>query len=89
MTTDTFEMRPDLLTTPMPNAVAAVPHDVDVLDFTSRGIFVGTTGDLAVVMAGSGATVVFRKVQAGIFHPIRATAILSTGTTAVDIVVGW
>lgn len=51
----------------------------------SKGIYVGVTGDLNILLA-SGVTVLFKAVAAGIVHPISAKRIMSTSTTATDIV---
>ena len=75
-------------TSPALNAVAVVPADADLTDFT-RSIYVGTTGDLVVVMAGidvnAVTAVTFSNVVAGSVLPIRARQIRAA-TTASDIV---
>lgn len=71
-------------------AVAVTVSDtVDIL-FPSginrtRGIYVGVTGDLNVVMA-SGELVLLKSAAAGIVHPISAKRVYATDTTATDIV---
>ena len=55
-----------------------------VLKNVSRGIYVGTAGDLALVTA-KGTTVTFSNVPVGIL-PVQAKQINNTGTTASDIV---
>ena len=56
---------------------------------TSRGIYVGGTGNISAVMAGDGATVVFTAVPAGVILPIRCTQINASGTTATNMTVLW
>ncbi len=73
------------------NFIAYTKSDVaNILDgvkpVTSRGIMVGTTGDLAVSNA-AGTSVTITKVAAGVIHPIRTNKIWSTGTTASEITV--
>lgn len=51
----------------------------------SRAIYVGGTGNLAVVM-WDGATVTFNGMAAGYPLPIRARTILTSGTTATGII---
>lgn len=69
------------------NAVAAAHSDtVDLADYSSRGLYVGTTGNVKVDMFGSG-TVTFTGVPAGTILPIVAKRIYSTGTTASTILV--
>jgi len=67
----------------------AVEVDVSASDqalpLGSRAIYVGGAGDLAVTMWGGG-DITFTGMAAGSYLPIRARTILSTGTTATDIV---
>lgn len=51
-----------------------------------RAIYVGGDGDLAVTMRGNSAAVTFAGVVAGTVLPIRAVKIMSTNTTAANIV---
>jgi len=64
-------------------AVAVTPSDSTELQVT-RGLYVGTSGNLSVVMA-DGQTIVFSSVPIGMF-PIQVTKVLSTNTTASNIV---
>lgn len=60
------------------------PSDSAVLTRT-RGLYVGTTGNVAVKSL-RGTTCIFTAVPAGLILPIRCTQVLSTGTTASNIV---
>lgn len=79
-------------TVPAHDAVVVVPSDVTVIP-TTRALYVGATGNVAVRMAdrspttpgGSGGTVVFASVPAGFILPIQVDLVLSTGTTASSI----
>lgn len=73
------------LLAPAANAVAVTPSDGDTLAATSRELYVGTGGNVAVTMAGGG-DVVFKNVPNSGRLPIRVTKVLSSGTTASDIV---
>lgn len=73
---------------PASNAAAVTPNDSTDLTYTSRAIFVGGAGNLAIIMAG-GQTVTFVGVQAGAIIPIRASRVMSTNTTATSIVAVW
>jgi hypothetical protein len=73
---------------PASNAAAVTPNDSTDLTYTSRALFVGGAGNLAVVMAG-GQTVTFTGVTAGALLPIRASRVMSTNTTATSIVAVW
>lgn len=66
-------------------ASAVTPSDATVFESSTRGVYIGGTGDIAVVMEGSG-SVTFVSVLSGSILPIRCTQILATGTTATAIV---
>jgi hypothetical protein len=68
--------------------VAAVtPSDATILDdFAVSGVYVGTTGNVAVETY-SGDTVTFTSVAAGSIIPVQAYKVLSTGTTASNMVI--
>jgi len=65
------------------NAVAITPSDSTVIPYP-RAIYVGVSGDVRVKMKG-GATVTFKAVPVGVL-PIRPIQVLSTSTTATDMV---
>ena len=54
----------------------------------TRGIYVGGTGNVSVVMT-SGKTVVLTALAAGMIHPISVTRVNTTGTTATNILLAW
>lgn len=64
-------------------AVAVTASDSTVIP-TTRALYIGTAGNLAVKMA-DGSLPTFSSVAAGVF-PIQVTQVLSTGTTASNIV---
>lgn len=69
---------------PFRGAVAVTKSDSTVFAQETRGIYVGTTGDLAVAMA-DGSSVVFKAVPAGTLLPIAVKQVLDTGTTASTV----
>jgi hypothetical protein len=73
---------------PGSNAAAVTPNDSTDLTYTTRALFVGGAGNIAVTMAG-GQSVTFTGVTAGALLPIRVTRVLSTGTTATNIMALW
>lgn len=81
---DTFATFRAGLESPAENAAAVTPNDSTDLANTTRGVYVGVTGDLKVDTVG-GNTVTFVSLAAGIIHPIRAKRVYSTGTTATSI----
>lgn len=65
------------------NAVAVTKSDATVLAIP-RALYIGTSGNLTVVMADGTADVVFANVPVGIF-PIQVSKV-KAATTAADIV---
>jgi hypothetical protein len=55
----------------------------------TKAIWVGTAGDLAVIMADDDSAVTFEDVAAGSLLPFSVTKVMSTNTTASGIVVTW
>lgn len=81
---DRFQNTSPSLSGPATHGFAVTPHDVNVLQETTRALYVGSAGSLAVVLA-SGAAVTFAGVVAGTTLPVRAARVMATGTTAADI----
>lgn len=75
----------------VPSGPATSARTITISDTTSysppfRGVYVGGTGDLAVMMAQDNVAVTFKAVPAGSLLPICVSQILSSGTTATLIV---
>ena len=85
MATDRFESNSPGLTSPGDDAFAITPHNTNELAQVTRGIYVGGSGDVAVVTK-KGTTVTFSGVVAPFIIPIRASKVLVTGTTATGLV---
>lgn len=73
---------------PAQSAAAITPNDSVDLTVATRGIYVGSAGDVKVDMLGSG-TVTFTSLQAGTVLPVRATRVYSTGTDATGLIALW
>lgn len=82
---DSFQSWRAGLESPAEYAASVTPNDSTDLAQSTRGIYVGATGDLKVDTVG-GSTITFVGLAAGIIHPIRAKRVYSTGTTATSIV---
>lgn len=70
-------------------SAAAVVLDADMP--TTRGLYVGTSGNLTVLMAndvGGTFQVTFANVPSGVF-PVQVTRVVSATTTALNIVALW
>lgn len=70
------------------HAETIVPSDANPLARVTRGVYVGTTGNLRVTMA-SGETRTFTNIAAGIVHPLQIIQVWATGTTATGVIVLW
>jgi hypothetical protein len=70
------------------NIFSITPSDVDNLEHPTTGLYVGTEGDVNITTI-EGQTVTLKNLASGVWHPIRATKIASTGTTATDIMGAW
>lgn len=73
------------ITAPASHGAALVPSDSTALGRSTRAIYVGTAGDLAVRLV-SGDEVTLTSVIAGMIYPVRVTHVLATGTTAGGLV---
>lgn len=66
---------------------AVTPHDTNELEAITRALYVGTAGDLTVVMR-DGTELTFANAPVG-WHPLRVKIVMNTGTDADDIVAVW
>jgi hypothetical protein len=63
--------------------ISVTPSDATVLP-TTRALYVGVTGDLAV-RGADGNTAIFKNAPVG-YHPLQVYQVLSAGTTATEII---
>jgi hypothetical protein len=82
---DRFASHAPSLTGPASSGFAIVPDDTLLLPETTRALFVGSGGSLAVEMV-SGVALTFEAVADGALLPVRVSRVLATGTTAGAIV---
>ena len=73
------------LSEPARTAEAVTPSDSVDLTYVSRALYIGVAGDIVVNMKDIGTSITFKAVPVGIL-PIRVSRVLSTGTTATNIV---
>jgi hypothetical protein len=66
-------------------AVEVVTSNTVTYTEPTRGVYIGTTGNLKVDMV-SGGTVTFVSVPAGSLLPVQVERIYATGTTATNII---
>lgn len=81
----TFPGRTSSVSGPAGDIFPIVPDDGTDLAKTTRALYVGTTGDLAVI-AASGAQATFTGVPGGTVLPLSVARVLATGTDAGDLV---
>lgn len=74
---------------PASRGAAVTPADGADLSFPTRGILVGTAGNIKVDFVDSGTAVVLTGLLAGVIYPLAVRRIYSTGTTATNIVALW
>lgn len=67
-------------------AAAVTPSDTLDLERVTRGLYIGASGNVTVVMEIDDTQVTFVGVPAGSILPIRVRRVMSTGTTAGSIV---
>ena len=81
---DAFNGRLPGLGAPAQNGFAVVPNDGSDLAMTTRALWVGASGDLAVILAGDTVAVTLKGAYG--LLPLRVKRVLATGTTAASIV---
>lgn len=69
---------------PAAAAQTITPHDSTNLSSTTRGVYVGVSGDVVAIIGGSPYT--FKNVPAGAILPIAATRVNATNTTATNLI---
>lgn len=69
-------------------AIDLQPASLDAAISPTRGLYVGGTGNVSVVMA-SGRTVTLTALAAGMIHPISVTKVNTSGTTATTILIAY
>ncbi|MCL9998902.1 MAG: hypothetical protein NBV68_05940 [Erythrobacter sp.] len=86
MVQDKFANSADSLTSPASKCFAITPSDSEVFASSTKALYVGTGGDVALITVESDEAVTFRNTIAGSILDIRARQVLATGTTAQDLV---
>lgn len=72
------------MTDPARGAFAVTPDDVTTFSGV-RALYIGVSGNVSVLAPGSNVPVIFKSVAVGVL-PVQCRQVLSTGTTATDIV---
>ena len=85
---DTFSEFPRHVDGPITRGFAVTPNDSTDLAVSTRGLYVGVSGDVKVDFVDSGDAITLVGLAAGVWHPLRVTRVYSTDTTATSIVGG-
>ena len=83
--TDRFSSHSASLSSPASGGFPITPDDTADLPEATRGLYVGSGGDLSVVML-SGESLSFVAVPDGVLLPLRIQRVRATGTTAGDMI---
>jgi len=68
------------------SAEAITPDDNTDLTASTRGLYVGATGDVVVIFERDTVAVTLVGLVGGVVHPLRVRRVLATNTTATGIV---
>lgn len=82
---ENFQGRADQFSAPARRGFAIAASDAADLPAETRAIYVGTGGDLALVLA-SGDQITLAGIAGGMLLPVRARRVIATGTTASQLV---
>jgi len=66
-------------------AQAVTPNDSADLPTPARALYVGSTGNVALIPNRGGTAVTFTNIPSGSILPVQAYRVLATGTTATSI----
>lgn len=83
---DNFEPAIDSTTAPSRFSFPITPSDVDEIDRLTKGVYVGTGGNLVVRSVDASQDVTFVNVPSGAILDIRVRAVRATGTSAANLV---
>lgn len=70
---------------PATSGTTVTKSDATVYAPPLESLYIGTAGDLTVVLPDD-TSQLFKNVQAGSFFPVSVKKVMSTGTTAADII---
>lgn len=85
MATDNFPMCIVGLDSPYEDFAAVTKSDTVDLPFRCRALYIGVSGDVAVLAKDNVTSIVFKAVPVGVLR-VRTTRVMSTGTAATNIV---
>jgi hypothetical protein len=80
-----YSGRADAISAPAQSGFAITPNDAADLAAETRGLWVGASGDLSLVLA-SGDEVTMPGVVGGTLLPLRVRRVKASGTSATQLV---
>ncbi len=83
---DPFKSHQTALTSPARNGFSVVPDDGTDLPVNCRDLYIGGSGDVSAILVGDSSPVIFKNIPTGSILPISVKRVVSTLTTAADIV---
>ena len=83
---DEFKNATKGIESPFEAAFNIAPDDTNDLPHASRGVYVGSSGNMNVVLVGMNTPVLFRNMVGGQFYPFRIKQVLASDTSASDLV---
>lgn len=86
MVEDPSRYRDDTLSSPAEHAFGITPSDVNDLTYVTRGLYIGTAGNVTCILEGDTDSVTFSSLAVGVVHPLRVRQVLATGTSAGALV---
>lgn len=86
MAYDAFKQLSVSSMTPAENCFSVTPDDNQELPYLTKAIYIGSGGDLVLLVGNSETPVTFRNTVPGSVLDVRVRAVMSTGTTAGDLV---
>ncbi|MBU0642351.1 MAG: hypothetical protein KJ731_15500 [Alphaproteobacteria bacterium] len=86
MSIDKFLNNTTSLTAPVSNGFSVIASDTEDQPYVTRGLYVGTSGNVTVLLAGDSTPVTLNNLVAGVLHPLRVKRVYATGLTAAALV---
>ena len=77
------------LDSPARNSETITPDDDNDLDHTTRALWVGSLGDIEVLLVNDTVSTIFTNIPSGTLMPLCVKRVLAGSTTASDIVGIW
>lgn len=86
MSKDEFANSVDSLVAPARDAFEIAPDDSNDLGKVTKGIYVGTGGDVRIQAVGSDAAVTYSNLPDSSYIAVRVVRVFATGTTATSLI---